>query len=375
VQSKKEFIHHFKALNQTSMAFLNTIIRGSGSYIPEKILKNSEFLNKDFYDENQKRIDSPGETIVEKFEKITGISERRYANENQVTSDIAAEAAKKAVADAGIDPESIDHIILAHNFGDVQYKTTQSDSVPSLAARVKHLLDIKNPNCVAFDILFGCPGWVQSMLLAHAHINSGMGKRFLLIGSETLSRVIDHNDRDSMIFADGAGAVIVDGIEEEEKRGLLSHAAATHSNEELHYLNFGKSYKPETDDDMKYIKMQGRKIYEYSLTHVPVAMKQAMDKCSCEIDDLKKIIIHQANEKMDAAIVKRFYRLYKRPMPKDIMPMSIKSLGNSSVATMPTLLDLMLKGEYKEHPINKEDLILFASVGAGMNINAFTYKF
>ena len=119
------------------MAFLNTIIQGSGSYIPEKVLKNSEFLNKDFYDENQKRIDSPGETIVEKFKKITGISERRYANENQVSSDIAAEAAKKAVTDAGIDPESIDHIILAHNFGDVQYKTTQSDSVPSLAARVK----------------------------------------------------------------------------------------------------------------------------------------------------------------------------------------------------------------------------------------------
>jgi 3-oxoacyl-[acyl-carrier-protein] synthase-3 len=357
------------------MAFLNTVIRGSGSYIPDQIRKNIDFINKDFYDENQKRIDSPGEAIVEKFEKITGISERRYAKEDQVTSDIAAEAAKKAVADADIDPESIDQIILAHNFGDVKYKTAQSDIVPSLASRVKHQLDIKNPNCVAFDILFGCPGWVQSMLLAHAYINAGMGKRFLIIGAETLSRVIDHNDRDSMIFADGAGAVIVDGIEEEQKRGLLSYAAATHSNEELHYLNFGKSYKPETDVDMKYIKMQGRKIYEYSLTHVPAAMKQAMDKCSCKVDDLKKIIIHQANEKMDAAIVKRFFRLYKKPMPKDIMPMSIRNLGNSSVATMPTLLDLMLKGKYKLHPINKDDLILFASVGAGMNINAFVYRF
>lgn len=357
------------------MTFKNTIIKGTGSYIPGQIRKNIDFISKEFYDENQKRIDAAGETIIEKFEKITGISERRYADKNQVTSDIAAIAAQRAVDDADIDPESIDQIILAHNFGDVQYKTKQSDNVPSLAARVKHRLNIKNPACVAFDILFGCPGWVQSMLLAHAHINAGMGKRFLLIGAETLSRVIDHNDRDSMIFADGAGAVIVDASEEETERGLLSHAAVTHANEQLNYLGFGKSYKPDTNRDMKYIKMQGRKIYEYSLSEVPAAMKQAMDKCKCPIDELKKIVIHQANEKMDAAIVKRFFRLYKKREPENIMPMSIQNLGNSSVATMPTLLDLMLKGQYKEHNINPGDLVLFASVGAGMSINAFTYKF
>jgi 3-oxoacyl-[acyl-carrier-protein] synthase-3 len=357
------------------MAFLNTIIRGTGSCIPDEIRKNSDFLTQAFYDENQQLIDVPGEEIIDKFEKITGINERRYARKDQVSSDIAAQAAQKAVESASIDPETIDQIIVAHNFGDVKYKTAQSDIVPSLASRIKHHLKIKNPACVPYDILFGCPGWVQTMLIAHAHINAGMGKRFLLIGTETLSRVIDHSDRDSMIFADGAGAVVVEAVKEPSKRGLLSFSNASHTEDEVHYLNFGKSYKPKTDVDMKYIKMQGRKIYEYSLTHVPTAMKMAMDKCQCDISQLKKIIIHQANEKMDAAIVKRFYRLYKKAMPEDIMPMSIRNLGNSSVATMPTLLDLMLKGEFREHPISPGDLILFASVGAGMNINAFTYKY
>ena len=121
--------------------------------------------------------------------------------------------------------------------------------------------------------------------------------------------------------------------------------------------------------------MYGRKVYEYAISNVPQAMKLAMDRAGADINDLKKILIHQANEKMDEAIVKRFYRLYKLKMPEDIMPMTINKLGNSSVATIPTLLDLILKGELDNHKINKGDLLLFASVGAGMNINSFVYRF
>lgn len=121
--------------------------------------------------------------------------------------------------------------------------------------------------------------------------------------------------------------------------------------------------------------MFGRKIYEFALSNVPQAMKSCLDKSGIDIDDVKKILIHQANEKMDEAIIDRFYKLYDKTAPENIMPMSIHDLGNSSVATVPTLLDLIVKGELENHTINKGDVLIFASVGAGMNINAFVYKY
>ena len=103
-------------------------------------------------------------------------------------------------------------------------------------------------------------------------------------------------------------------------------------------------------------------------------MKSCLDKSGVNISDVKKILIHQANEKMDEAIVKRFYQLYNMEMPENIMPMSIGKLGNSSVATIPTLYDIILNGNMENQEINKGDVIIFASVGAGMNINAIVYK-
>lgn len=121
--------------------------------------------------------------------------------------------------------------------------------------------------------------------------------------------------------------------------------------------------------------MYGRKIYEFALNHVPAAMKSCLDKSGLGIDDVKKILIHQANEKMDEAIIHRFYKLYNKSVPKDIMPMSIHELGNSSVATVPTLFDLLIRGEIQNQEIHKGDVMIFASVGAGMNINAFIYRY
>lgn len=121
--------------------------------------------------------------------------------------------------------------------------------------------------------------------------------------------------------------------------------------------------------------MYGRKIYEFALNNVPSAMKACLDSSGYGIKDVKKILIHQANEKMDEAIVKRFYRLYKTAVPEDIMPMTIHQLGNSSVATVPTLFDLIRKGQLKDHQLSKGDIIIFASVGAGMHINAIVYKY
>lgn len=353
---------------------LKSIITGTGSYIPEEIVTNQYFSEHKFYAEDGTPIETDSGEIVEKFKQITGIAERRYATKDQNASDIATIAARRAIEDSGIDPETLDQIILAHNFGNVIKNTIQTDAVPALASRVKHNLGIKNPNCVAYDILFGCPGWVQGMIQADAFFKAGIAKRALVIGAETLSRVIDLHDRDSMIFSDGAGACILE-YKEGEGSGIIASSAVTHAIDESYYIFMGQSYHPEADPGVRYIKMKGRKVYEYAIKHVAEAMKNCLDKAGVDIHQLKKIFIHQANEKMDEAIVKVLYKLYGiKQAPKDIMPMCIQWLGNSSVATVPTLYDLVRKGKLEEHDLEKGDIILFASVGAGMNINAICYK-
>lgn len=352
---------------------MNIKITGTGSYIPKIIQKNEAFQDHSFLNIDGSEIPSSNEVIVEKFEAITGISERRYAEDHLTASDLGVLAAEKAIKDAGIDPETLDYIILAHNFGDVKSGSIQSDILPCLAARVKNSLKIKNPKCVAYDILFGCPGWIEGVIQAQAYIKAGMAKKCLVIGAETLSRVVDPHDRDSMIYSDGAGATIIEATEEEG--GILSHESASYTHDEVYHLFFGCSNNKSLEEDTRFIKMYGRKIYEFALSNVPSAMQTCLDNSGIDIKDVKKILIHQANEKMDEAIVNRFYRLYKTPVPEGIMPMSIHKLGNSSVATVPTLLDLIKNNHMEGHQLNKGDIVIFASVGAGMHINAIVYKY
>lgn len=351
---------------------MNIKITGSGSYIPTEKVTNLDFAKHSFLNEDGSVFPYSNEIVAEKFLEITGIQERRYVSNDLVTSDIALVAAQRAIEAAKIDPETLDYIIFAHNFGNVKHGAIQADAVPTLASRVKQKLRIKNPYCVAYDMLFGCPGWIEGVIQAQAYIKAGMAKKCLVIGAETLSRVVDIHDRDSMIYSDGAGATIIEATDEEG--GIISHASATFATDEADYLFFGNSFNKDLDEDIRYIKMQGRKIYEFALNNVPNAMKLCLEKSGYKITDVKKILIHQANEKMDEAIIKRFYKLHNQELPKGIMPMSIHKLGNSSVATVPTLYDLIVNGKIENQEINKDDVIIFASVGAGMNINAIVYK-
>jgi len=352
-----------------------SVITGVGSYIPSEIKTNRDFSINNFYTDSHGKIDTPPLEVVEKFKAITGIEERRYAPTELTSSGMAVIAARKAIEDSGVDPETIDQIILAHNFGDVMKHSIQSDAVPALASRVKHDLGIKNPSCVAYDLLFGCPGWLQGVIHADAFFKAGIAKKALVIGTETLSRVIDAYDRDSMIFSDGAGATIVEYRETgEQGSGLIGTAVQSHCTDEAYYINMGKSYFPHSDPRVKFIKMKGRKVYEYALKHVPQAMKACLENSGVELSEVKKIFIHQANEKMDEAIVQAMYKLYGTKAPANIMPMCIQWLGNSSVATIPTLLDLVLHGKQEGHELHPGDVIMFASVGAGMNINAACYR-
>jgi 3-oxoacyl-[acyl-carrier-protein] synthase-3 len=257
----------------------------------------------------------------------------------------------------------------------VRADNRRSEFVPTLASRVKHKLRIENPRTIAYDLPFGCPGWLQGMIQADYYIRSGDAAKVLVIGAETLSRISDPHDRDSMIYADGAGATILGSVESREPVGILSHAARTDSLEHAYMLWMDKSYNPAYASGDFTLKMNGHKLYEYALKTVPLVVKESIMKAGLDLDDISKVLIHQANEKMDEAILQRLFRLYgRKEVPPRIMPMTISWLGNSSVATLPTMLDLILKKKLDNHGLASHENVIFASVGAGMNINSVAYR-
>lgn len=352
----------------------NTIIIGSGSYIPENVVDGNHFIDSVFYDDNCEKIDKPNEEVIKKFIEITEIERRRYINAAEVNSDIAAIAGKRALEDSGIDKESLDYVIAATNFGDVDHFGQQS-FMPSLSAIIKNKLGIENPKCINYDMIFGCPGWVEAMILADILIKSGRAKNILVVGSETLSRVTDPYDRNKMIFADGAGAVVVTATEEQNV-GIVADGSLCFNGEEICYLENSHSLNPDADQNKKYIRMRGRKIYEFALKNVPPAIKDTIDKAGISIEDVDKILIHQANAKMDYAIISRLYKLYGiKEVDHKVSPMTIQELGNSSVATVPTMFDMISKGQMEGQSFKEDSYIVFTSVGAGMNVNAIVYKF
>ena len=352
-----------------------SVITGTGSYLPERIIPNEDFLSNTFYDSDGKVIEIDNRELIKKFEKITNISERRYVSDNYVTSDIAYIAAERAIKSSYIDPETLDYIIVAHNFGDVKSNNRKTDIVPSIAARVKAKLGIKNPGAVCYDVIFGCPGWLQGVIQANYYIKSGDAKKVLVIGAETLSRVSDPNDRDSMIYSDGAGATIFEGKENSEPVGILSHSARSDTFDYVHLLGMDKSYNPNNGANEIFLKMNGRKLYEYALNYVPISVKNCIEKAKLTLTKINKLLIHQANGKMDEAILQRIFKLFNiDKINPFVMPMTINKFGNNSVATLPILLDLILNGKLENHTISPKDNIVFASVGAGMNINAMTYR-
>ncbi len=348
-----------------------SIITGTGSHIPSVKVPNRQFLENVFYGADGTKISKPTADIVDKLQEITCIRERRYVTDNLTVSDISFMAAEPALD--GIDRESLDYIIVAQNFGDLRSDNPISEMVPTIAARVKHKLRIKNPYTVAYDIPFGCPGWLHGMTIADYYIRSGDAQKVLVIGAETLSRVIDPHDVDGMIYSDGAGAALVEATDED--CGILSHVTRSDTYDKAFLLKVGKSYNPSHEGEELYIKMQGHEIYKYAVRTVPDVVKQSLDKAGLSLADVKKVLVHQANQKMDEAILARLFKLYRiENIPEHVMPMTISWLGNSSVATLPTMLDLLQRGNLDNHELNSGDVVVFASVGAGMNVNSMVYR-
>ena len=349
----------------------NSIITRTGSYIPSVKVVNEQFLANEFFAADGTKLTKSNVDIVNKLQDITCIRERRYVEDDLNTSDIAFMAAEQALD--GTDRESLDYIIVAQNLGDVRADNIKTDMVPTIAARVKHRLRIKNPYTVAYDIPFGCPGWLHGTIIADYYIKSGDAKKVMVIGAETLSRVSDPHDIDCMIYADGAGATVIEATESDV--GILSHVTRSDTYNDAFLLDLGKSYNPDRKGEELYIKMRGHDIYKFAVRKVPEVVNQSLDKAGLTLSDVKKVLIHQANQKMDEAILARLFKLNNiKDIPDDIMPMTISWLGNSSVATLPTMLDLMQRGNLDNHRLHPGDIVVFASVGAGMNINSMVYR-
>lgn len=355
---------------------INSIISGVGSFFPNKVISNNEFLKNTFYKSNGDKIQKDSKAIVDKLAVISGIQQRHYIEDQHDSAQMGAEAGNRALANAKLDKEELDGIIVAHNAGNLIDKSPYSYTIPNLASVVKKRMQILNPFCSALDIIFGCPGWVEATILAHQRIAAGDAKHILVIGVEVLSRKIDPHDMDSMLFGDAAGATVISAVEEEETRGILNYKTYSHcDNGEVDYINMGTSYNEDCKEDGLFVKMQGRQVYRYAVTKVPELINLCLEKANLPLSDVNKFFLHQANEKMIVAMAEKVFEQHQ--MEGDLaslVPMNLQQTGNTSVATIPTLLDQVLSGEKKGHSIHKDDLLVFASVGAGMHANCLLYR-
>ncbi len=352
----------------------STKIIGTGSYLPPNRVTNEDFLQHSFYKKTGEPITKNTEAIISKLVAITEIEERRYAADDEDNTTLAYHAAESAIKDAGIDRNTLDQIIFAHNLGNVPFGDKHLDLIPNLAARLKNRLGITNENCVAYDLLFGCPGWVQGVIQGHMYFAGKGAKRILVIGSDILSRAMDENDLDSMLFSDGAGATVLERQDNEES-GILSFKTISSCQKDIDYIRNGQRILNEEDDSIYCIKMNGRGVYRYGLEKVPAAIKACLDEAGYKISDVSKFLIHQANGKMIKQMLKKLFEMEGLDsFPESVLPLSVQFTGNNSVATVPILLDLIRRDEQFKHEIKKGDIIVLASVGSGMHANCIVYK-
>lgn len=350
-------------------------ITGTGSAMPSRVITNDYFLYHTFYTKEGKKNEKSTAAIIQKLEEISGIKERRFIPEDEPSVEILFQACSNAIQDAGIDKNEIDGLIVAHNAGNMlPNQVGVFHTVPNLAAVVKNKLGITNHQCHAYDILFGCPGWLQGVIQANRLIESGEATHVLVAGLEIASRLLDPNDVDSLLMADGCGATIVSKSESKDK-GVLAHAMFSHTEEDLNNITLGASLNRETTGHC-FFKMNGQRVYKYATTWLPQVIRQALDKVEITPSEVDYFFFHQANAKMLRVIASNLMDLYGITDQQyvDKIPSSISFLGNTSVATIPTLFDLVNKQQMEGFTLKEGQTYVFASVGAGMHCNAVVYK-
>lgn len=323
----------------------NVKIIGTGSYVPEIVYTN-EYL--------ETKVPTSAQWIYENV----GIKERHIAADNQATSDLAAEAGRKAIENAGLKPDDIELIIVA--------TSTPDRKAPSTAAFVQHKLQAKN--AAAFDIVAVCSGFLFGMSVASQYIASGVYNHVLIIGADTFSKITDWNRRDCIFFGDGAGAAVLTSSNVTE--GFLAYRLYTTTEDRM--LGFtipgGGSEIPLTkeniDENHQYFQMDGHAVFESATAVLPQAINQVLEDTGLTIDDIDIMIPHQPSIR----ILRRTAEIIGLPFEKVMHNM--EHYANTSGATIPILLDECNRAG----KINKGDIVLFAAVGSGWTYGAAIIK-
>lgn len=348
-------------------------IIGIGAYIPTTIETNLEKQDVEFVKKSSSKFSKSTAEIITKFEKITEITQRTIAAPNILASDMGYFASLSAIKDGNIDKEDIDYIIVAHNWGDNYCNNNYYDILPNLAARIKGKLRIRNPSCIAYDILFGCPGWVEALKQADILIKAQEAKKILVVGTDSASRVVEKCDIDSMLFSDGAGAIVLERTS--DNIGILGHKSVSHCNAELDFLKMDTSYDNDSIDNNLYLKMTGKNVFKYAMINVPKIISECLYKANLSIDEIQYFLIHQANGKMIRLIAKKLFEDFGKKFDESKVPIIVGRMGNNGAATIPTLLYELNNKRINDRGILENDIVVFASVGAGMHTNCVIHKF
>jgi 3-oxoacyl-[acyl-carrier-protein] synthase III len=323
-----------------------SVILGTGAYAPSKVLTN---------DDLEKMVATNGPWIVSR----TGIRERRIAADGEATSDLAAEAARRAMEFAGVDPAEIDLIIVCTVTGDTP--------TPSCAAFVQ--AKIGATRAFAFDVSAACAGSLYGLVIADQFIQTGAVKRALVIGAETLSRVVDWTNRETcVLFGDAAGAMLL-GASEESGRGLLSSRLRTDgSMTEILGIFAGGSRKPFSPevlaDNSHKIKMRGREVYKVATRLLPEAVQEALALAGLKAEDVTHVIAHQANLRIIESAMDTL------GIPLEKCWINIDRFGNTSSASMPITLD----EANRAGKLKKGDVIAMMAIGAGMTWGSAVFR-
>lgn len=310
---------------------MNVGIKGFGAYAPEKVVDNAYF-------------ESFLETSDEWISKMTGIKERRWASEDQDTSDLAFEASKKAIEDAGITPADIDMIIVATATGDMPF--------PSVANILQEKLGTRK--VPTMDQLAACSGFMYSMITAKQYVQSGDYKNILVVGADKLSKITDLTDRSTaVLFGDGAGAVVIGEVS--EGRGIISYKMGSDGN--------GGKYLYLNKDTGKLV-MNGREVFKFAVRIMGEASTRVVDKAGLQSDDIDMFIPHQANIRIMESARERL------GIEREKMSVSVNRFGNTSAASIP----LSISQELENGRIKDDDTLVLVGFGGGLTWGAMVIK-
>ena len=317
-------------------------IVGTGGYLPEKALSNHDL---------EKMVDTSDEWITDR----TGIKKRHIAGENETTCDLAEAAARKAIEAAGITPQEIDLIIVA---------TTTPDQVfPSTACLLQARLDIHG--CPAFDVQAVCTGFVYAMGVADNFIRTGSAKTALVVGAETMSRIIDWTDRGTcVLFGDGAGAVV---LQQSEEPGIMSsHLHADGSYESLLTVPYGisKNYE-KVQQGEAFVKMQGNEVFKTAVRTLHRIVNETLAANNLQKSDINWLVPHQANIRIIAATAKQL------KMSMEQVVVTVQEHGNTSAASVPLALDVAVR----DGRIKRGDILLCEAFGGGFTWGSTLIKY